>query len=107
MSKLTPLDLAFLALENPSRMTHMAAYQVFSLPAGQKKTFIARLMETYRNSDVGKPFNQKLKWLDKGVASWETVEPDLRYHVRHIAVPPPADVIGELPGETAPEDYAR
>ncbi len=89
MSRLTPLDLAFLALENPSRPVHMAAYQVFRIPASQKNTLVPRVLQTFRSGPVGKPFNQRLKWLDRGVASWETVEPDLRYHVRHLAVPPP------------------
>ena len=89
MSRLTPVDLAFLALEGPRRQTHMAAFQMFRIPAGRKKTFVPKLLETYRNCEVGKPFNQRLKWLDKGVASWETVEPDLKYHVRHVAVPAP------------------
>jgi WS/DGAT/MGAT family acyltransferase len=89
MSRLTPIDLAFLLLENPTRQVHMAAFQIFRIPAKQRKTFIPRLLDVYRSGDVGKPFNQKLKWLDKGVASWEAAEPDLKYHVRHIAVPAP------------------
>jgi WS/DGAT/MGAT family acyltransferase len=89
MSKLSPVDLSFLLLETPTRQMHMTAYQIFRLPAREKKTFIPRLLAAYRSGPVAKPFNQKLKWLDKGVASWETVEPDLRYHVRHIAVPAP------------------
>ena len=89
MSRLTPVDLAFLALENPRRQVHMAAFQIFRIPANRRKTFVPQLLDVYRSSEVGKPFNQKLKWLDKGVASWETVAPDLKYHVRHIAVPTP------------------
>ena len=89
MSKLSPVDMVFLLLETPTRPMHMTGYQIFRLPGRQKKTFIPRLLEAYRSGPVAKPFNQKLKWLDKGVASWETVEPDLRYHVRHLAVPPP------------------
>ena len=89
MSKLSPVDLSFLLLETPHRPMHMTAYQQFRLPAGQKKTFIPRLLAAYRSGPVAKPFNQQLKWLDKGVASWVTVEPDLRYHVRHLAVPAP------------------
>jgi diacylglycerol O-acyltransferase len=89
VSKVPPLDLTFLLLEAPNRPMHMTAYQVFRLPARQKKTYIPRLLETYRSGPVARPFNQKLNWLDKGVASWETVEPDLRYHVRHLAVPAP------------------
>ncbi|MDH4041928.1 MAG: wax ester/triacylglycerol synthase family O-acyltransferase [Gammaproteobacteria bacterium] len=89
MSKLSPVDLSFLLLETPSRQMHMTAYQVFRLPARERNTFIPRLLAAYRSGPVAKPFNQRLKWLDKGVASWETVEPDLRYHVRHIAAPAP------------------
>lgn len=89
MSKLSPIDLSFLLLETPTRPMHMTAYQVFRLPARQKNTFIPKLLAAYRNDPVASPFNRKLKWLDKGVASWETVEPDLKYHVRHIAVPAP------------------
>jgi WS/DGAT/MGAT family acyltransferase len=89
MSKLSPVDLSFLLLETSTRPMHMTAYQIFRLPARQKTTFIPRLLDAYRSDPVAKPFNQKLKWLDKGVASWETVEPDLQYHVRHIAVPAP------------------
>lgn len=92
MSKLSPVDLSFLLLETPSRQMHMTAYQVFRLPPREKNTFIPRLLAAYRSGPVAKPFNQKLKWLDKGVASWETVEPDLRYHVRHLAVPAPGSM---------------
>jgi len=89
MSKLTPVDLSFLLMENSSTQMHMACYQLLRIPARQKNTFVPRLLEVYRNSEVSSPFNQQLKWLDKGVASWEEVETDLKYHVRHLAVPPP------------------
>jgi len=89
MSKLTPVDLSFLLLENPSRQMHMTAYQLFRLPPRQKTTFIPRLLAAYRSGPVARPFNQRLKWLSGGVASWETTEPDLNYHVRHLAVPAP------------------
>lgn len=87
MSKLTPIDLSFLLLENSSRQMHMAAYQMFKLSGRQKNTFIPKLLEAFRNSEVAKPFNQKLKWLDKGVASWEDADVDPDYHIRHLAVP--------------------
>ena len=93
MSKLKPMDMAFLLLENSSRQMHMTAYQMFKVPARQKHSFVAKVLDTFRNSEVAAPFNQKLKWLGKDVASWQTVEPDLDYHIRHIAVPAP----GALP----------
>ena len=89
MSKLSPVDLSFLLLETSARPMHMTAYQVFRIPARQRTTFVAKLLAAYRSGPVAKPFNQKLKWLDKGMASWETVEPDLQYHIRHIAAPAP------------------
>ena len=75
MSRLTPLDLAFLALENPSRPVHMAAYQVFRIPASQKNTLVPRVLQTFRSGPVGRPFNQRLKWLDRGSASAPLISP--------------------------------
>ena len=89
MSNINPMDLAFFVLENSSRQMHMTAYQMFKVPARQKHSFPAKLLSTYRNSKVAAPFNQKLKWLGKNVASWQKVEPDMNYHVRHVAVPAP------------------
>ena len=89
MSKIPPMDLSFFLLENTSRQMHMTAYQLFKVPARQKSSFVEKVVKTYRNSEVAAPFNQKLKWLGKNVASWQKVEPDLNYHVRHVAVPAP------------------
>ena len=89
MSKINPMDLAFFLLENTSRQMHMTAYQMFKVPSRQKDSFVAKVLSTYRNSEVAAPFNQKLKWLGKNVASWQKVQPDLNYHVRHVAVPAP------------------
>ena len=89
MSSIKPMDLAFFLLENTSRQMHMTAYQMFKVPARQKTSFVAKVVKTYRNSEVAAPFNQKLKWLGKNVASWQKVKPDLDYHVRHVAVPAP------------------
>lgn len=93
MSKLKPIDISFLLLESSSRLMHMTAYQMFRIPASRKNSFVPRLLKAFRNSEVAEPFNQKVKWLGKSVASWEKAEPDLNYHVRHVAVPAP----GSLP----------
>jgi WS/DGAT/MGAT family acyltransferase len=89
MNRLKPLDMAFLLLERSNRQMHMTAYQMFKIPARQKAGFVARLVKTFRNSEVAAPFNQKLEWLGRDVASWQTITPDLAYHVRHLAVPAP------------------
>ena len=89
MSQLTTLDLAFLLLENQIRPMHMSSCLILEPPAGEKKTFVSRLLETFRTAEPGKPFNQKLKWLEGGLARWEQTQPDPAYHVRHVAIPGP------------------
>lgn len=92
MIKIKPIDMAFLLLENSSRSLHMCAFMLFDPPAGQEQTFAARVVDTYRKSAVTRPFNYKLKWLGKGLAAWETVEPDMNFHIRHIAIPRPGSM---------------
>ncbi len=92
MIRLSPLDLSFLLLERPNRPFHMAAMTIFQKPKGQQSSFGPRLFEAYRHSKAVKPFNYKLKWLGKDVAAWETVEPDMRNHIRHIDLPAPGSM---------------
>jgi len=92
MIRIKPIDMAFLLLENPSRSLHMCAFMLFDPPRGQEQTFAARVVDTYRKSQVARPFNYKLKWLGKGLAAWETVEPDMNFHIRHIAIPRPGSM---------------
>lgn len=91
MTKLSPVDIAILASENSSRQMNIAFVEIFQIPARRQKNFVSRVLKAYRSSKVAPPFNQKLKW-NRGVPSLESVETDLRYHVRHIAVPPPGDM---------------
>jgi WS/DGAT/MGAT family acyltransferase len=92
MSRLTPLDLAFLAIEDQQMPLHMAACLVFEPPARQKSSFVPKLIEAFRATEPGIPFNRKLKWLEGGVARWESIQPDMHYHVRHMALPPPGSM---------------
>ena len=92
MTRIAPIDLSFLLLESASRPFHMAALTIFQKPKGQQSSFGPRLFEAYRASQAVKPFNYKLKWLGKDVAAWETVEPDMRFHVRQIALPAPGSM---------------
>lgn len=92
MSTISPLDMAFLLLENATRRMHMTAFMIFAKPKGQEKSFGPRLVEAYRASEAVSPFNFKLKWLGKGIATWETVKPDMGYHVRHLAIPSPGSM---------------
>jgi diacylglycerol O-acyltransferase len=92
MTRISPTDLSFLLLERANRPNHMAAFTIFQKPPGQESSFGPRLFDAYRHSQAAKPFNHKLKWLGRDVASWETVEPDMGYHIRHIAVPAPGSM---------------
>ncbi|OBF99384.1 wax ester/triacylglycerol synthase family O-acyltransferase [Mycolicibacter sinensis] len=84
-----PLDLSFLLLEKPNRPFHMAAMVIVEKPKGQETTFGPRLFDAYRHSEAVAPFNHKLRWLGTDVATWETVEPDMRAHVWRINLPAP------------------
>jgi diacylglycerol O-acyltransferase / wax synthase len=92
MIRIGPLDLSFLLLERANRPFHMAAMTIFQKPKGQQSSFGPRLFEAYRHSQAVKPFNYKLKWLGKDIAAWETVEPDMRNHIRHIELPAPGSM---------------
>jgi len=89
MSRLAAIDLIFLLLEKQSSPTHMASCLIFEPPARQKNTFVPKLVEALRATRVGKPFNRKVKWLEGGVARWEPAQPDMNYHIRHVAIPAP------------------
>ena len=89
MTQLAAIDLVFLLLENQTRPMHMSSCLVFEPPAAQKKAFVSRLLKAFRAAEPGKPFNQKLKWLEGGFARWEAAQPDPLYHVRHVAIPAP------------------
>ena len=86
MSQLAAIDLVFLLLENQTRPMHMSSCLVLQPPAGEGKTFVARLLKAFRAAEPGKPFNQKVKWLEGGLAHWEPAIPDPLYHVRHVAI---------------------
>ena len=89
MSQLGALDLVFLLLENQTRPMHMSSCLIFEPPARQKNTFVKKVVQAFRAADTARPFNQKIKWLEGGVARWETAQPDMHYHVRHMAIPGP------------------
>lgn len=89
MSRISTLDLAFLVLESQKQPMHMSSCLVLEPPARGGSAFARRLVEAFRKAEPGEPFNQRVKWLDRGVARWETARPDPRYHVRHVALPSP------------------
>jgi len=89
MSQLGAIDLVFLLLENQTRPMHMSSCLIFEPPARQKNTFVTKVIEAFRSAEAARPFNQKVKWLEGGVAHWESAQPDMHYHVRQVAIPGP------------------
>jgi len=55
MSKLTPLDAAFLAVETQATPAHVAMLQVFQLPPGKGAAWLAAMMEELRRHRPGPP----------------------------------------------------
>lgn len=89
MSMINALDLLFFVFESPERPLHMAAYYVFDTPEDYDGDYAADLVASYRDGPVVDPFNRVARHINIGVARWYTVEPDMDYHVRHIALPKP------------------
>ena len=89
MIKINTMDMAFLLMENATRRMHMTAFMMLKKPSGQEATFVPRMIEAFRKSQAAAPFNRRLKWLEQGLAAWETVKPDMAYHIRPIAIPAP------------------
>ena len=89
MNMVKPLDLMFIGLESASRPLHMAGFEIFELPARYRGDYITDLVEAFRQGDIGAPFNKVITGLERGIPRWAEQEPDLRYHVRHLAVPSP------------------
>jgi WS/DGAT/MGAT family acyltransferase len=91
MSRLAPLDIAFLVLETPSRPMHAGALMLFDPPAeaGDGK-FVDRVLEEFADSAPVAPFDRRPRLGLSGPARWESCEQiDLGYHVRRVVLPAP------------------
>ena len=92
MSRLSPLELAFLALESPSRPMHAGGVMVFDPPEdGDPGDLVERIVTRFRQTQpAGRPWNVRPLFGLGSVPSWDVVSPvELDYHVRRLALPPP------------------
>lgn len=90
MPRLSLLDFGFLITETTESPKHVAALMLFELPADAPPSFTEDLVQQYLTSEVGAPFNQRVKSPLFGLP--ETVRDqklDLEYHVRHSGLPKP------------------
>jgi diacylglycerol O-acyltransferase len=90
-TRLTALDLAFLALETQNSPVNVAGLGVFHIPKGYKGNFVRKLLARLRDQTAGPPFDRKLSSTSPVVLpEWIKDENfDLEYHVRHSALPKP------------------
>jgi WS/DGAT/MGAT family acyltransferase len=85
-----PLDLMFLLAERSTQPSHVAALMIFTPPARAGRDYVAQLAARYRAIAPKPPFNLVPEIPLVGRPVWRVAgSPDMRYHVRHLAVPAP------------------
>jgi WS/DGAT/MGAT family acyltransferase len=93
MSRLGPIDAAFITLESSRTPMNIGALLTFKLPPRAPRDYLRTLFATLREQAVtAAPFNYRLvqKRLPRLAPEWETVASlDLDYHLRHSSLPWP------------------
>ncbi|WP_043769326.1 WS/DGAT/MGAT family O-acyltransferase [Algiphilus aromaticivorans] len=93
MTRLKPMDAAWLYVDSPHTPMHVAGLQIFSLPEGAPRDFLSNLAAQARASrSFAPPWNLRLKPSPlRGVLpAWERDDDlDIDYHFRHSALPAP------------------
>ncbi|MBT8090960.1 MAG: wax ester/triacylglycerol synthase family O-acyltransferase [Gammaproteobacteria bacterium] len=90
MTDVSILDYAFLAFESEASPKHVAGLQIFELPKGAPRDFVAQLVLQIKSAKLDAPFNQKLKSRMVGLPQWvEATDLDLNDHVCIESVPKP------------------
>jgi len=107
-----PLDLMFLLAERNTQPSHVGALMLFRPPARAPRDYVARLVARYRSIPPTAPFNLVPSIPFVGQPVWrKAAELDMRYHVRHLALPTPGsetqlwDLVQDLHGVTLNRDY--
>jgi diacylglycerol O-acyltransferase / wax synthase len=111
MRQLSGLDNSFLAMETPSTYGHVASLSIFE-PGDKTLTFPEVRDLVAERLHLVAPFRRRLVRvpLDLDHPYWiEDPDFDLDYHLRHIAVPPPGDVlqVAELAAQLAAKHLDR
>jgi len=89
--KLNPLDLAFLAIEQPKNPMAVGVLQIYEIPENYEGNYTRDLYNKFMKIKAGAPFNQRLTHtMAIQRPQWEEDKDfDLEYHVRHAAIPKP------------------
>lgn len=92
-NRVTATEAAWLMMETRDRPIHVATLLIFALPRNAKPDFLARLVAQLRETtEFVDPFNRRLAkrspWMP--FPFWvRDYDPDMEYHVRHLALPHP------------------
>ena len=109
MAHTIPLvDLLFFLMEGKNNPTHVAGLLLFELPDDAGTRYVTELAAAYREGRVVAPFNRVAEFPALGMPRWvEAGALDMKYHVRHIALPAGAtcsdlhELVGELHSQVA------
>ncbi len=92
-TRLSALDLAFLALETQKSPVNIGGLGVFQLPKGKPASFVREVRDALMEQTAGPPFDQKLSGGVVSLPEWiKDPDFDLSYHVRHSALPKPGSM---------------
>jgi diacylglycerol O-acyltransferase len=84
------MDLISYLIESVDSPTHVGILQIFQPVNGTCSEIVQRVLEGYRESEVGPPFNYYPVFPRFGMPKWAEAETfDSSYHIRHAAVPTP------------------
>jgi len=105
MTSISLLDYAMFLTETRESPRHVAGLSLFDPPQDGGKDFVARLVEDMRAVPPCPPFTWKLGSRLGALPVWLDTEPDMKHHVRHLAVPRPGGynelmkLVSDLHGE--------
>ncbi len=110
MTSISILDYAMFLTETRESPRHVAGLSLFDPPQNGGKDFVARLVADMRAVPPCPPFNWKLSSRLGALPVWAETEPDMKHHVRHLAVPRPGGyaelmkLVSDLHGELLDRD---
>lgn len=84
------MDLMAYLIESVDAPTHVGVLQIFEPVNGSCSEIVQRVLQAYREREVGPPFNYQPVFPRFGMPKWAEAEQfDSSYHIRHAAVPQP------------------
>lgn len=113
MSRLSLVDLAFLAFDTPENPKHVGAVFTFRKPAGARRSYVRDLYAHFLDSDRCKsPFNSTIQISPLRFPRWkEAADLDMSRHVHYERMPPKSthrdllDRVAELHEPTMDRHY--